>query len=173
MDHTQNDDHFKKQDGFEGQSQHWNELKDDVSGIVHAATEKTWSFVHSAKEQATHYADRRKDEAVQSISGFAQSLRETGKTLDDKPHVREFVDSAADGLEQLAINLKSQSLNDYVSKAQSHIQERPLTYATLGLVSGFILARFLKSSAEQAANLPNHKASSQGQTSHGFHEGRV
>ncbi len=52
-------------------------------------------------------------------AGLARSLRGSGKDMADKPHVRAFFDSAADGLEQLGTSIERRSLSDFYGEAEA------------------------------------------------------
>jgi hypothetical protein len=90
----------------------WDNIKDDVGQIAGAAVEQGRHFLDSAKAQATTFVDKRKDDAAQSVSDLAQSLRDTLKQFEDRPNIRAFADSAADGLDQLAETIRSRSFNE-------------------------------------------------------------
>ena len=58
----------------------WDALKGDVGDIADAAVERSRYFIDSAREQATDYVDRRKDDIAQSVADFATTLREVHST---------------------------------------------------------------------------------------------
>ena len=74
------------------------ELKDAAGDIAGAAVEQGKQLLVTVRSQATDYVDSRKDEAAKTVSDFASSLRETTKSLEDRPNIHAFVNSAADGL---------------------------------------------------------------------------
>src|SRR5919206_2398501 len=94
-------------------SDDWNALKGDVGDMAGAAVERGRYFIDSAREQATDYADRRKDDIAQSVADFATSLRESTRSFDERPNIRAVVDSAAEGLEQLAGSIRERSFADF------------------------------------------------------------
>jgi phage repressor protein C with HTH and peptisase S24 domain len=135
-----------------GGPEEWGAIKEDVSQIAGAAVERGRNLIDStldsAKSQATSYVDQRKDEVAQSIAGFASSLREATKEFDDRPGIREFVDSAAGGLEQVADSIRERSFNEIFELGEDMVRRRPGAVAAATLVAGFLVARFIKSSAE-------------------------
>jgi ABC-type transporter Mla subunit MlaD len=131
-----------------GPAPEWDAIKDDVSQIAGAAVEQGRQFIDSAKEQAAGYVDQRKDEVAQSVQGLAQSLRDACKQFDDRPNIRAFTDSAADGLEQFAENIRSRSFNELFEEVEDVVRRRPGAIAASAMAAGFLLARFIKSSAE-------------------------
>jgi hypothetical protein len=129
----------------------WDAVKDDVSGLAEAATERGRTFVQSAMGQATDYVDRRKGDAAQSVEDIAGSLRESARAFDDRPNIKAFVDVAADGLEQLADSIRGRDFSDIYADIEEAARRRPVALAAVTTAAGFMLARFLKSSSQDAA----------------------
>jgi ElaB/YqjD/DUF883 family membrane-anchored ribosome-binding protein len=126
----------------------WDALKGDVGDIAGAAVERGRFFIDSAREQATDYADRRKDDIAQSVADFATSLRESTHSFDERPNIRAVVDSAADGLEQLADSIRERTFSDIFNDFEDVVRRRPATVAAVSVAIGFLAARFVKSTAE-------------------------
>lgn len=126
----------------------WDALKGDVADIASAAVEQGRTLLESTRDQATTYVDRRKDEAAQSVADFASTLRESGKGLDDSPNVQAIIESAAGGLDQLAETIRSRTFADVYNELEVVMRRRPAAFAAATAVAGFVLARFIKSSAE-------------------------
>lgn len=138
------------QNGEETRNADWRdvqrEAQDAARDIAGEAQERGSEFVYQARDRAAEYVERRKDSAAQSVEDIASTLRETGQSLDDRPNVRMFVDSAADGLETLADEIRERSLVEMVSDMEDFARRRPATFAAAAGIAGFVLARFLKSS---------------------------
>jgi len=126
----------------------WDALKGDVGDIAGAAVERSRYFIDSAREQATDYVDRRKDDIAQSVADFATSLRESTHSFDERPNIRAVVDSAADGLEQLAESIRERTFADFFNDFEDVVRRRPATVAAVSVAVGFLAARFIKSTAE-------------------------
>ena len=126
----------------------WGGLKDDVGGIADAAVAQGRHFIGAAKDQATGYADRRKADVAQSVADFAASLRESTRSFDERPNIQAVVDSAAEGLEQLADTIRESSYADILADVEAVVRQRPMTFGVASLAVGFLAARFIKSSAE-------------------------
>lgn len=119
--------------------------------IADAAKEQGKNLLESAKGQATTFADERKGNAAQSIAEIANSLRETGGGFEDRPSIKAFVGTAADGLDQLAEGIRDRSFAEIYSDVESFARRQPVTVAAGAVLAGFLLARFIKSSAEELA----------------------
>lgn len=126
----------------------WDALKGDMGEMTEAAVERGRYFIETAREQATDYADRRKGDIAQSVTDFATSLRDSTHSFDDRPNIRAVVDSAADGLEQLADSIRDRSFADIFNDFEEVVRHRPATVAAVSVAIGFLTARFLKSTAE-------------------------
>ncbi|MGJ3265030.1 MAG: hypothetical protein ACFE0R_17530 [Salinarimonas sp.] len=131
----------------------WDDLKREASDAAREtaddAREAGYAFVHGARDRASDYLERRKESAVQSIDDVAHTLRESSETFDDRPNLRLFVDSAADGLENLAEEIRDRSFIEVYADVEQFARRRPALFAGAAGVAGFMLARFLKSSAEE------------------------
>ena len=130
------------------ESPEWASLKGDVGDIADAAVQRGRHFLDAAKEQATVYVDRRKDNVAQSVTDLAGSLRESTSSFEDRPNIRAFVDSAAEGLDQLADSIRERSFADIFNEVEDVVRRRPAAVAAVTIAVGFLAARFIKSSAE-------------------------
>ncbi|MBD2745225.1 hypothetical protein IC232_00805 [Microvirga sp. BT688] len=126
----------------------WDALKGDVGDIADAAVERSRYFIDSAREQATDYVDRRKDDIAQSVADFATTLRESTHSFDERPNIRAVVDTAAEGLEQLADSIRERTFADFFNEFEGVVRRRPATVAAVSVAVGFLAARFIKSTAE-------------------------
>ncbi len=144
-------------------SEDWDALRDDMGDMAGAAVERGRFFIESAREQASDYAGRRKDDIAQSVSDFATSLRESTHSFDERPNIRAVVDSAAEGLEQLADSIRERTFSDIFNDFEEVVRQRPATVAAVSVAVGFLAARFLKSTAEDLRqDRMNPHVSSQG-----------
>lgn len=125
------------------------EAKAVAGDLKSAAIEQGRQLYEGARQQATSYADERKNEAANSVSGIASSLRDTGKSFGERPNIQAFVDNAADGLEQLASGLRERSFAELYGEAESYARRSPVIVGVAAAAAGFMLARFIKSSADE------------------------
>lgn len=126
----------------------WDALKGDVGDIAGVAVERSRYFIDSAREQATDYVGRRKDDVAQSVADFATSLRESTRSFDERPNIRAVVDTAAEGLEQLADSIRERTFADFFNEFEDVVRRRPAAAAAVSVAVGFLAARFIKSTAE-------------------------
>lgn len=130
-----------------GEAADWKDLRGDVEGIAGVAAERGRGFVQAARTHATDYVDRRKGDAAQSVHDLAKTLRDSSKSFDDKPNIRAFFDSAAEGLEQLGGSIENRSFSDFYDDAEAFARRAPVAVAVATFVTGFVVARFIKSSS--------------------------
>ncbi len=124
----------------------WRGLQGDVEGLADVAAERGRGLIDAARLQAQDYVERRKGDAAQSVHDLAQTIRNSGRDLGDKPNVRAFFDSAAEGLEQLGASIERRSLSDFYGEAEALARRAPVAVAVGTFVAGLIAARFIKSS---------------------------
>ncbi len=105
----------------------WDSVKEDVTELAGTAAERGRTFMESAMGQATDYVDRRKGDAAQSVEDIANSLRESTRAFDDRPYIKAFVDSAAEGLEQFAGQIRSRTFIDMYADVEVLARRSPGT----------------------------------------------
>ncbi|MCB5173946.1 MULTISPECIES: apolipoprotein A1/A4/E family protein [Microvirga] len=145
----------------------WDALKEDVGGVAGAAVERGRHFIDAARDQATDYADRRKDDIAQSVADFANSLRDSTGSFEERPNIRAVVDSAAEGLETLADTIRERSFADIFNDFEGMVRRRPATVAAVSVAVGFLTARFIKSTAEELRHDQNISGPARGGGSRG------
>lgn len=109
-------------------------------------------IVDRAKEQATKQLLTQKDRATDGLGSLANTIRQSAQPLRDQQHdaVAQYVDQAADQLERLSATLRERELGELVKDAERFARQQPALFVGATFAVGFIAARFLKSSAEQA-----------------------
>ena len=128
-------------------------IASDVAGeIANTAAEHGRGLLQAAKGTATSFADQRKDTAAQSIADLAASLRDTGESFEEQPSLKAFVGSAADGLDQLASGLRDRSFAEIYADVETMARRQPVAFGAGAAIAGFLLARFIKSSAEELSD---------------------
>jgi len=134
-------------------SSDWDGVKDQVGQAAGAAVEQGRHFLDSAKTQAISLVEQRKNDVAQTIGGLANSVRESGRAFEDRPQFRTVVDGAAQGLEQFADTIRNRSVADIVNDVEAVVRRQPALVAAATLAAGFLLARFIRSSAEGMRNV--------------------
>jgi hypothetical protein len=150
---------------------------DDRPGDITARARDT---LDDAKQQAAGLASRAKDEgksalsqqkegAAEQVTGVAQALRTTADELNQQnPQVGRFVSYAAERLEGFGEQLRRRDLDTLIDDASRWGRESPVALFAGSIAVGFLLSRFLKSSASaprQSAGSAQTSAS-RGTTAH-------
>lgn len=125
----------------------WRALKGDVEGLADEAAERGRGLLDAARLQAQDYVERRKTDAAQSVHEFARTLRGSTKDFEDKPNIKAFFDSAADGLEQLGSSIERRSFSEFYNDAEAFARRAPVAVAVGTFVAGLLAARLIKASS--------------------------
>ncbi len=129
-------------------------------GSIRDATRDT---VDSVRQEASHLADRatdegksmlarRKDEAARRVESVADALRGTARELDSSQQsgTGRYVDYAAERLQTLGHQLRHKDVDSLIHDAQDLGRRAPGAFFAGSVVTGFLLARFLKASSERS-----------------------
>jgi len=101
-----------------------------------------------AVEQGSSMLSRQKDAAAQRMEQAARAVRSGARELQaaDADGGR-YVEMAAQRLEDFGRQLREKDLNGLISEAQELARRSPAAFFGASLLAGFLLARFMKSSA--------------------------
>ena len=130
-------------------SENLDDLRHDVEDSLGVAAERGRGFAAAARSHAQSFAEGRKSEAARSVADLAQSIRDSGRTFDDRPNIRAFFDSAAEGLDDLAGTIEKRSFGEFYEEAEAFARRSPVAVAAATFAAGFLLARFVKSSGSR------------------------
>ena len=126
----------------------WDALKVDSAKLSGSPVVRAPASTDPPGGPVTDSVDRRKDDIAQSVADFATSLRESTHSFDERPNIRAVVDTAAEGLEQLADSIRERTFADFFNEFEGVVRRRPATVAAVSVAVGFLAARFIKSTAE-------------------------
>ena len=119
-------------------------FEDDIARFLDALfSGQGREFIEAVRDHATDFAHRRKGDAARSVEDIARSMRASGHAFDDRPHIRDFVDAAALGLENLADDIRTRSFRQIYGEVEDFARKRPLLVATAAGLAGFLVARWL------------------------------
>lgn len=107
--------------------------------------------MNRVKETASAQLSSQKNRATDGLGSIASAVRETSRPLREKKQdaIAEYVEKAADQLEQFSTRLRERDVNELVNDAQQFARRRPAVFIGGAFLVGVAAARFLKSSAEQ------------------------
>lgn len=129
------------------------------------------SVTDKAAEQVTSRLDSGKEYVVQSITGVAQALRQTGQHLRDEgaqPSLAQFADRGAEQIEVVGGYLRKRDTSQLLADAEGFARRQPMIFASSAFALGMLAVRFLRSgsqpqpSAASGSTSPTYGASSAG-----------
>jgi hypothetical protein len=104
------------------------------------------------KEQARGFAEKQKQAGAEQIGGVARAVHGVAAGLENElPFAAPYVREAAAKLESASDALKQKSVDDLAKSIGDFARAQPVAFLGGAVLAGFVLARFLKSSAEPAA----------------------
>ena len=138
----------------------WEAAKEEVAQAAEAAVGASKHFADAVAQEATGYANRRKDTVASLVEDLALSLRESCRSFEDRPNIKAFADTAADGIEDLGARIRAQSFTDLFDEVQTAVRRHPMAVAGATFFAGFVLSRFIKSSGDsiRQAEFERHRA---------------
>jgi len=103
----------------------------------------------TVKQSARKVAEQQKEAGADQIGGVARAVHEAAREIEDKmPQAAKFVHNAATRLEGAAASLREGSLGDLLCSFKNFARSHPAGFFGGAVLAGFVLSRFLKSSAE-------------------------
>jgi hypothetical protein len=127
-----------------------NDLKDAGRRTVDEAKQYTKDMAGHAKEQGQSMLEQQKDSAVGKVDSAAHAFRNTAEQLqgEGQSQASRYVSMFAEQLESLSGQLRQKNMDTLIRDAEDLGRRSPGVFLAGSVVAGFVLARFLKSSAE-------------------------
>lgn len=136
-----------------GQASHaMHQAKQSAKQMGSQATEAISSVAQRAQERAQQAFTERKNSLADQVDSIAGLLRETGEQLEQKQGVaagRTYANSAAQQVESVAQYLREHDVDELVDDVRRHARRHPAAFLGTLFVGGFLMARFLRASAER------------------------
>jgi hypothetical protein len=127
-------------------------LKQKLASEAERAKSKLAEASAPVKEQARQFAERQKSAGAEQIGGVARAVHGAADKLEqDLPFAADYVRQAAATIEGAADSLKQKSVDDIAKSVADFARAQPVAFIGGAVLAGFVLARFLKSSAEPSA----------------------
>jgi hypothetical protein len=154
------------QDAKQSAQQLANEAQQKAKNMAHDAQETLGNVADEAKRNASAIAADQKEMAASRLRTFADTLRETGKSLEgeDEQMIGGYAQSAAGQIDRFAGYLQRNDTGDLINEVRNIAHRQPEIFIAGSLAVGFLLGRFLKSSQM----LPGSGSSGQGQYRGGY-----
>lgn len=126
---------------------------DDASmaEVARQAREESRRLARKGRERLDAYLAQQRDRLCARMSALADALRKTADALDEKQEtvMARYSTRAADNIERLGTGLRDQDIDSFMAQAAEFARRQPALFLGGAVAAGFLLARFLKSSAER------------------------
>lgn len=117
------------------------DLKQEARREMHDATDEMRREGQAAMERQKHVAADRANAAANALRRAREQFNS-----DSQPYMADLAGRFADNLDRLAGRLHERDLSSLTDELQSFARRRPGMFIGGAVISGFMLARFLKSS---------------------------
>jgi hypothetical protein len=123
-------------------------IKAQISGFAESAKQQAASAVAPIRDNARNLAEEQKQRGASRIDDVAQAVHNAAEELGREfPPAAEYAHAAADKLQSVSRMLRENSVEDLLQKGLDLAEERPLVFTGGAVAMGFLLTRFLRSSA--------------------------
>jgi len=120
----------------------------------------------AVSDQVTSRLDMGKEYLVETMTGVAQALRQTGQHLREEgsqPTLAQYADRGAEQIERVSGHMRKRDANALLSEVEGFARRQPMVFAGGAFALGMLAVRFLRSSGQ----LPQHTSPSYGASSYG------
>ncbi len=126
------------------------QMKEEAKGLASEAKQEVLGVASQAKDHVQNLVGERKDRAAEQLGGFAGSLREAARKLEDgeggATALGRYAQTAADQVDRVSQYLKARDLTTFVRDAETFARRHPDVFLGGTFIAGLILARFFKAS---------------------------
>jgi hypothetical protein len=137
------------------------ELGKQGQEAVSQAQDQAVKLVGMAREQATTQVTTQKERAAGVLGALGTALQDTSRQVraQDEAAIADYIDTAAEQVEQLSTMLREQDIGQLIDSAQQFARRQPMLFVAAAIAVGFVATRFLKSSSPSEGD-QNDSASS-------------
>lgn len=128
----------------------------DAAAAAKESVKRVREEASRLKEEARHRTKSlisdQKHTAAEQVGSVAGALRQTAQQLNaqGQASMARYVDWAAEGLDDLSGTLRDKDVDSLVRQAEDFARRQPAVVIGGAVAIGFLLSRFLKSSAERS-----------------------
>lgn len=124
----------------------------DMSALAESAKAKLGEIGAPVKDKALEMASQQKDAGAEQLQATARAIHGAGRELESAmPQVAGYVHELGQRVEQLASDLRGDSVDELISRLVTFARNQPAVLLGGALLTGFALSRFVKSSAQNSA----------------------
>lgn len=124
---------------------------DVAQGVRDKALDSMEEMAGQVRRQAADAAEKQKRTAADQTRGFADALRRSAEQLDrqHQSFLARCVASCAANLDSMSDTLRDKDVNTLLGQTQNFARRQPGIFLGGAVTTGFLIARFLKSSDER------------------------
>ena len=130
-----------------------------MTGDEHAGDQPVWTVAEKARDEiakniepAKRFVDEQKAGGARKIGNIAQVIRGAAGQLEPElPGVANSVRAAAGLVEQAGTALRERSVEDLVATCTNFARAQPAAFFVAAAFTGFVAARFIKSSIDKSS----------------------
>jgi hypothetical protein len=127
----------------------------DERAAVETLEDAARETVRAAGKSAREAGQAGMAAGAERIESVAHAVRDAAERFDkDLPSAAAYVRDAAEGLERASSVLRERSIEDAFKLAENFARRQPAAFFGASVLAGFVLARFLKSTAEAPGEAP-------------------
>lgn len=125
------------------------QLRQGAQATYEQARQGARRVLDDVKQQGVAEVEGRKRYMADEVGGFASALHTTARQLNEQNQsvTARYIEQAAGNLEQFAQGIRNQDLGRVVRQVEDFARRQPALFLGGAVAVGFLLARFLKSSA--------------------------
>lgn len=116
------------------------DVKAEGAGVAEAAKNQALGFAEEQKQRGAEHAEG----IARAVHGAADQLQESS------PQIAHYVQEAASAMDGLARSLRDSSPGQLMGQMDDLARRQPVAFFGAAVLAGFALARFARSSAEEA-----------------------
>lgn len=127
------------------------EMNETGSKVKTEVTGAAREFAESARKTAEAQAHRQQEAAAGELGGIANALRKTADEVEGQSYfpLDRYARQAADKLDDLSNNLRGGDIRTALHRLETYTREQPGVVLGGAIISGFLLARFIRASGER------------------------
>ena len=127
------------------------QLRQEAAGLVADIKTEGAAVAEAAKDQALGFAEEQKQRGAEQAEGIARAVHGAADQLQEtSPQIARYVQEAASAVDGLARGLRDSSPGQLMGQMEGLARRQPVAFFGAAVLAGFALARFAKSSAEEA-----------------------
>jgi hypothetical protein len=121
----------------------------------HSDSRSARGFAQRLKEDGRQTLEQRKRMAADRVEGIAQAIERTGAQFrENEPTLADLASRLAGTVGNLATRLREGTFDELLEDTRSFARRNPGLFVAGGVAAGFVLARFVKASAQRTIDDP-------------------